>query len=73
MANLKTTHTDMRKTGLFSAPRTSPRPTARGDAKDADAVERGNNASERRAEEEKLEAKRQNARAIDEAIAKTLK
>jgi len=69
MANLKTTHTDMRSKGLFSAPKTSPRPTGRGDS----AIQRGNNASERRAKEAKIEAKLQNAKAIDEAIANTLK
>ena len=66
---MTTTHTDMRKTGLFSAPKTSPRPTGRNDS----ALKRGDNAAKRRAEEAKLEAKLQNARAIDEAIAKTLK
>ena len=70
---LKTTNTDMRKTGLFNSPTTSLRPVGRDDAKNKSAVKRGDNASERRAKEEKLEAKRQNAKAIDEAIAATLK
>ena len=62
------THTDMRTTGLFSAPKTSPRPTSRGDAKDAAAVKRGNNEARLRAEEAKKEALRQRGKAIDEAI-----
>ena len=66
--SLKATHTDMRTTGLFSAPKTSPRPTSRGDAKDAAAVKRGNNEARLRAEEAKKEALRQRGKAIDEAI-----
>ena len=71
--SLKATHTDMRTTGLFSAPKTSPRPTSRGDAKDAAAVQRGNNEAKLLEEERKKESLRQRGKAIDEAIAKTLK
>ena len=70
---IKTTHTDFRKTGLFSAPKTSLRPKTRGDAQAEKAIESADRISKMRAKEDAAEKRRKDAEIVDKAVSEAMR
>lgn len=65
---IKTTHTDYRKKGLFSAPKTSLRPVTREDAKVKKTIESADRISKMKAKEDAAEKRRKDAEIVDKAV-----
>jgi hypothetical protein len=70
---IKTTHTDFRKKGLFSAPKTSLRPKTRGDIKAEKAIESADRISKMKAKEDAAEKNRKDAEIVDKAVNEAMK
>lgn len=66
---IKTTHTDLRKTGLFKPLR----PMTRGDAEAKKTIESADRISKMRAKEDAAEKRRKDAEIVDKAVSEAMR